>query len=136
MNKTGGVPFKEKFFFSLGDFFGGAGGMITAVYAVYLAFNGLPPEMWGSILLIAKIWDAVTDPMMGVISDNTRSKYGRRRPYLFIGGVTVIFAMIMLFIPLYGLESVWFKFFFYLLAYLIYSTVSTIIGVPYSAMLN
>jgi Na+/melibiose symporter-like transporter len=130
------VPPKEKFFFALGDFFGGAGGMITAVYAVFLAFNGLEAWAWATIILIAKTWDAVTDPWMGLISDNTRGRFGRRRPYIFLGGLLIIISMALLFLPLYKLNFEWVKFFIYLFSYLVFATVSTIISVPYQAMLN
>jgi Na+/melibiose symporter-like transporter len=83
--------------------------------------------------MIAKIWDAVTDPVMGIISDNTRTKWGRRRPYLFAGGICLVFSLGLLFLPLYALESPWFRYFVYLLAYLIYNSVSTMIHVPYSS---
>jgi Na+/melibiose symporter-like transporter len=132
--KIGG---KERLFAALGDFFGGgAGSMITTVYVVYLAINGLSAGLAASIVMIAKIWDAVTDPMMGVISDNTRGKYGRRRPYIFAGGLLVIFSFALLFMPLYKVESEIFTYAFYLFAYLVFSTVSTVISVPYSALLT
>jgi Na+/melibiose symporter-like transporter len=132
--KIGG---KERLFAALGDFFGGgAGSMITTVYVVYLAINGLSAGLAASIVMIAKIWDAVTDPMMGVISDNTRSKHGRRRPYIFAGGLLVIFSFALLFMPLYRFDNVWFIYGFYLFAYLVFSTVSTVISVPYSALLT
>ncbi len=48
---------------------------------------GLPPATVGAILMICRIWDAITNPLMGVISDNTRTRWGRRRPYLVIGAI-------------------------------------------------
>ncbi|MDR1906385.1 MAG: MFS transporter, partial [Clostridiales bacterium] len=130
------VSRKESFFFALGDFFGGAGSLVTTVYVVYLAINGLNPGLAASIVMIAKIWDAVTDPLMGVISDNTRSKWGRRRPYIFAGGLLILLSFTLLFMPLYAMESQWLKYGLYLIAYLVFSTVSTIISVPYSALLT
>jgi Na+/melibiose symporter-like transporter len=41
----------------------------------------------GMVLLFPKLWDVVSDPIMGVISDRTRSRWGRRRPYLLFGAV-------------------------------------------------
>jgi Na+/melibiose symporter-like transporter len=73
---------------------------------------------------------------MGVISDNTRTRWGRRRPYIFAGGILIIFSFALLFLPLYTLQNVNVKFAVYLVAYLVYSTVSTIIAVPYQAMLT
>ncbi|MDR2634415.1 MAG: MFS transporter, partial [Clostridiales bacterium] len=131
------ISFKERFSFALGDFFGGgAGSLVTTVYVVYLALNGLSTGLAASIAMIAKIWDAVTDPLMGVLSDNTRTRFGRRRPYIFAGGLMVILSFALLFLPLYGMETMWVKYVIYLLAYLVFSTVSTVISVPYSALLT
>lgn len=49
---------------------------------------GINPALLGIILMILRAWDAITDPIMGNISDNTRSRWGRRRPYLFIGAIS------------------------------------------------
>lgn len=125
---------KEKLAFAGGDLFGGgAQSLVATVYLVFLVMNGLSATLAGSIIMIAKIWDAVTDPVMGIISDNTRTKWGRRRPYLFAGGICLVFSFGLLFLPLYALESPWFRYFVYLLAYLIYNSVSTMIHVPYSS---
>lgn len=129
------VPLSEKLFFGAADLYGGgAMALITAVYLVFLVNNGLAIGLAGVIVAIAKIWDAVTDPFMGVISDNTRTKWGRRRPYMFAGGFLVILSFLLLFLPLNKVNSVALKFSVYLFAFLFYSTLSTIINVPYSAM--
>ena len=78
------LPFKVKFFY------GGIEGGITVVWGVFSFFFlffltdvvGINPATAGTIMLIAGIWDAVTDPFAGIISDRTKSKWGRRRPYL------------------------------------------------------
>ncbi|MDR3216888.1 MAG: MFS transporter [Clostridiaceae bacterium] len=131
------ISLKERFSFALGDFFGGgAGSLVTTVYVVYLALNGLSPGLAASIAMVAKIWDAITDPLMGVLSDNTRTRFGRRRPYIFAGGLLVILSFALMFLPLYGMNNMWGKYVIYLLAYLAFSTVSTVISVPYSALLT
>ena len=48
---------------------------------------GMHPFRVGNVLLAARIWDAITDPFMGWLSDNTKSRWGRRRPYLFLGAI-------------------------------------------------
>ena len=48
---------------------------------------GLPAALAGLAVMVAKIWDAVTDPVMGYISDRTISRLGRRRPYLLYGAI-------------------------------------------------
>jgi len=129
------VPLKEKLFFGCADVYGGgAQALVAAVYLVFLVNNGLPIAQAGAIVMIAKIWDAVTDPLMGLISDNTRTKWGRRRPYIFAGGFLVILSFGLLFLPLYGMQSAGLKFFIYTITYMFYNTVSTVINVPYSSM--
>lgn len=48
---------------------------------------GIGPAVVGGVLMIGRLWDAATNPLMGAISDNTRSRWGRRRPYLFFGAI-------------------------------------------------
>jgi Na+/melibiose symporter-like transporter len=129
------LKMKEKLAFSVGELYGsGATSLVAAVYLVFLVLNGLSPTAAASIIMLAKIWDAITDPAMGIITDNTRTKWGRRRPYLFVGAFLLIFSLAMLFMPLNALKSNVFKYFIYMLSYLIYNTLSTMINVPYLAM--
>src|ERR687892_486574 len=50
---------------------------------------GLSAFWLGTIMIVPRLWDAVSDPIMGHISDNTRTRWGRRRPYILIGGISV-----------------------------------------------
>lgn len=59
-----------------------------------LVFNiglGVSPIYLGLAQLVPRLWDAVTGPLAGYISDNTRSRWGRRRPYIFLGGIATGF---------------------------------------------
>lgn len=117
------------------DFFGGgAQALVTAVYAVFLTMNGVPIALAGVIVAIAKAWDAINDPLIGVLSDNTRTRFGRRKPFIAVGGALVVFSFMLLFLPLYGVDRVWIKFSIYLFSYLVYSTVSSIVLVPYYSL--
>ena len=129
------VSIKEKSIFASADFFGGGGQTIVAV--IYLIFLtnvvGINPAWAGVVIMISKIWDAISDPLMGVISDNTRSKHGRRKPYIFAGGIILIFSMALLWYPVtFGTEVGLIV--YVTITYLLYSTVSTMIAVPYSSM--
>ncbi|MEI6578069.1 MAG: MFS transporter [Eubacteriales bacterium] len=129
------LSMKEKLAFSVGELYGsGATSLVATVYLVFLVLNGLSATAAASIIMLAKIWNAVSDPAMGIISDNTRSKWGRRKPYLFVGAFLLIFSLALLFMPLNALKSNAFKYFIYLLAYLIYDVVSTMINVPYLSL--
>lgn len=94
---------------------------------------GVSPWLAGVALLLPRLWDAFTDPLMGVISDRTKSKMGRRRPYLLVGGVMLGFSIMALFSAPTGgseVEKAVYVFAMYFLA----STAITIFDVPYSAM--
>ncbi len=89
---------------------------------------GMDPRLVGLIAAIPRIVDAMTDPMMGYISDNTRSRYGRRRPYIFWGAISagIIFAL-MWQLPAGHSQSFYFWTFltaacFFFCAYTVYAT--------------
>ncbi len=89
---------------------------------------GMNPALVGLIAFVPRIIDAITDPMMGYISDNTRSRFGRRRPYIFVGAILsgIIFALMWQLYPGYS-ERFYFWFFltascFFFCAYTIYAT--------------
>ena len=85
---TGGhVPFWEKVAFGIGGMCNDFMGNVIMVLAMPI-FNiglGLDARLVGIALSIPKFWDAITDPIMGNISDNTRSRFGRRKPYMLAG---------------------------------------------------
>jgi sugar (glycoside-pentoside-hexuronide) transporter len=125
----------EGFAFASGDMFGGgAQTMIAFFYLRFLTdFVGISPALAGSIIAVARIWDAVSDPLMGVITDNTRSRFGRRKPYFLVGFFGILAAVFLLWYPVQfsnpGARAA-----FVLVTYLFYSTIQTIVMVPYSAM--
>jgi GPH family glycoside/pentoside/hexuronide:cation symporter len=89
---------------------------------------------WAGIAVMAgKIWDAVTDPVMGYISDRTLSRWGRRRPYLLFGAVPILFAMWLFFSapetanP--ALLVAW-----AVVTLMLLNTASTVINIPYSSL--
>lgn len=104
-------------------------------YAFYLVeIVGLRPALAGLVPLLGRFIDAITDPLMGRISDRTRSIMGRRRPYLIIGA------------PLFGLSfaALWWptsysselgQFTYYSSVYILFSLSLTMVAVPYLALL-
>lgn len=135
MNYVEKIPLKEKIFYGAGDICGGGSStLMSVVLLVYLnKVLGIPTAIASSIILISKLWDAVSDPLMGLISDNTRTKFGRRKPFLILGGFLLLLAMIILFFPINS-DSMTFKIIYSTVAYLFYSTASTIAQVPYSSL--
>ena len=125
----------EKAFFALADFYGGGGqALIGVLYFFFLTdIIGLAPALAGIVTLISEIWDAISDPLMGIIGDNTRTKMGRRRPYLLVGGCLLVVAFSLIFLPI-GQMDEGFKFIYCAATYLIYNTVSTMILVSYNSL--
>lgn len=125
---------REMITFASGDLFGGGAQLVIAFF--YLRFLTdvvrINPILAGTVVLLSKVWDAVSDPIMGTISDNTRTKYGRRKPYLLSGFFLILVAFTLLwYAP--NLESQVAKFAFVVFSYMFFSTVSTIVMVPYTA---
>ncbi len=100
----------------------------------YVQVLGLSGSLAGLALSVTMFWDAVTDPVMGHITDNTRSRYGRRHPYILGGGIFLAVAFFFLWsIPGFvkGPQAI---FWYLLVMNLIVKTASTIFGVPYIAL--
>ena len=91
----------EKFFFAFADLYGGGGQALIGVLYFFFLTNviGLEPILAGAVTLISEIWDAVSDPLMGIIGDNTRTSMGRRRPYIIISGCLLVVAFELIFLP-------------------------------------
>lgn len=93
----------------------------------------IPAALAGLALFGSRVFDIITDPIMGIISDRTHTRWGRRRPYLLLGGVTVAISLAFLFsAPLY--ESMYARLAYVMGLFIIVQTGVTIFMVPYYAM--
>lgn len=105
---------------------------------------GLSAFWLGVILIIPRLWDALSDPVIGHLSDNTRTRWGRRRPYLLIGGVLVaVFFVIMWWIPKGETVHGWFpteagfqafQLVYILITLLLFFTAVNIFEIPHGAL--
>ncbi|MFA9397643.1 MAG: MFS transporter [Clostridiaceae bacterium] len=127
---------KSKLCYGCGDMF--AGGAFLVIGLLFLNFLTdiveLSPLLAGSIFLVGKIWDAVSDPLMGVLSDRTRSKYGRRRVYFLAGILPIFVSFSMLWVSL-NTNSQITLFVYYLFTYIFFNTVFTMVMIPYNSLL-
>lgn len=129
------VPFGEKVIYGAGDIFGG--GQAAFLSVILLAFFtniiGIEAAIASTIIMASKLWDAVSDPTMGIISDSSRLKLGKRKPFMILGGILIPFGLAFLFAPINGFGAtnkiVWMVF-----AYIAYCTISTVSQVPFMSM--
>ena len=128
------VPFSQKVAFGIGMF---ANQMFPAILGIFmvvlvedLKFTGL---MWGMIYLFPRLFDAITDPLMGFISDNTKSKWGRRRQYVLIGGIIMGVSYVFMW-QLFKENTVEYNFWYFFFWSVIFYLGLTFFSVPYVAM--
>lgn len=74
-------------------------GLATLAMPIFNIEVGLAPALVGAVLMAARLLDAFSDPLMGFISDNTRSRWGRRRPYLFLGAILCALLYPLIWLP-------------------------------------
>ncbi|MDO4572466.1 MAG: MFS transporter [Clostridia bacterium] len=129
------LSFRTKLCFAMGDIYsGGFFNLINFFYAYFLTdVMRINPVWAGAIFTVSKIWDAVTDPLMGVISDRTKSRWGRRRPYFLWGIPLILLSFTLMWFPLSGGTEAS-RVLFFALAYMLANTVATFVQVPFLSM--
>lgn len=124
------VPFVQKASFGAGHLVNNLmpGALGIFMFFLLTAF-GMDPFLAGLLGGLPRLFDAITDPIMGFISDNTKSRYGRRRPYIFVGAIVsgVLFALLW---QLDAENSQMFNFWYFLGFSLLYLIGNTIFATP------
>jgi GPH family glycoside/pentoside/hexuronide:cation symporter len=147
---------KTKILYGSGDFgFSLTDTVIGVLYAIFLTdVIGIPARYAAMVFLVGRVWDFVNDPLIGYISDRTRTRWGRRRPFLLFGFIPFAFAYSLLWInytkleffgrvqgtvqnmisggsgDAFGITAV----LFFASAYIIYETLATFVYMPYFAL--
>jgi len=126
---------RKKLAFASCDIFGGGSfNIVNFLYPGFLALTvGINPFWISFIMLISRVWDAITDPLMGYISDHTKSKLGKRRIYMVIASPFVLISMYLLFFP-FSFSSTTLRIIAVLLSYLVFVTVQTSVMIPYYSL--
>lgn len=128
------VPFGQKVAFGLGML---ANQMFPAALGIFMVVLvqdlGFPGWMWGILFFLPRVYDSITDPIMGFITDNTRSVWGRRRHYVFLGAVIMGISFVAMW-QLNREDGLEYNFMYFLLWSFVFYTGLTIFSVPYVAM--
>ena len=128
------VPFGQKIAFGIGML---ANQMFPAALGIFMVVLvqdlGFPGWMWGVIYFFPRIFDCFTDPIMGFISDNTKSRWGRRRQYVIFGGLMMGIAFIIMW-QLFRENGVDYNFVYFMIWSFVFYLGLTIFSVPYVAM--
>ena len=128
------VPFSQKVAFGIGML---ANQMFPAALGIFMVILvqglGMSPVLWALIFFIPKLIDALTDPLMGYISDHTNSRWGKRRPYVFVGAIISGLSFMMMW-QLYATNTEMYNFYYFLFWVCVFWIGMTIFGVPYVAM--
>jgi glycoside/pentoside/hexuronide:cation symporter, GPH family len=134
------LNFTTKLAYGAGDM----GPAITANISVFFLLPfftnvaGLPAGLAGSILMIGKIFDAINDPIIGIMSDRTRSGWGRRLPWIFYGTIPFgILFFLQWIVPHFSTNDAvndWWLFSYYVLIGILSNTAFTAVNMPYIAL--
>ncbi len=127
---------KRKLGYACGDIYGGGSFLIfSMLFMNFLVIvEGMSVVLATIVIFVGKLWDAITDPIVGNLSDKTRTRFGRRRIYFLIGILPVLASFVMLWYS-FGIEGETGKFIYYMFAYMFFGTAFTIVMVPYNAIL-
>ncbi len=133
---THGIKFKDKLGYALGDM----GGLLT--FSIIGAFQnkfytdvlGISPSKIVVLILVARIWDAVNDPIWGAFIDSRKpTKYGRFRPYIMWFSIPLAVAAVLMFTVIPNLSEAKYLLFAYI-TYIFYGMMYTAVNIPYGSL--
>lgn len=129
------LPLKNKLSFGAGDLGGSMAATIVGLFYLYYLTDvvKLRPALAGAAILIGKVWDAVSDPLVGYLSDKTVSRWGRRRVYLLFGAMPFGLTFFMLWMVPRGWSETE-VFIYSTAAFILHMTAFTIVQVPYQTL--
>ncbi|ACB51847.1 probable sodium/galactoside symporter protein [Crocosphaera subtropica ATCC 51142] len=134
------LHFTTKLAYGAGDFGPAIAANILVFYLLFFFTNvaGLPPGLAGSILMIGKISDAINDPIVGVLSDKTRTRWGRRLPWILGGMIPfALFYSLQWIIPQFSDDlsaNRWGLFAYYVIIGIFFNIAYTTVNLPYTAL--
>lgn len=129
------LPWSARLGYGVGDFALNMFWQGTGFYLLFFYTDviGLPNTLAGIVFAIGGLWDAITDPAMGIIAERTNSRWGAYRPYLLLGSIPLAASFILIFIVPGGLEGIPLTV-TVLTALIFFKTSYTIVSIPYSTL--
>jgi oligogalacturonide transporter len=114
---------------------GGVGQVISMYYLTFLLYVvQLSPMQAGLVTGIGRVWDGITDPLMGVVVDRTKSRFGACRFWMLVGVIPIFAAYFMLW-HFFGIPGNTGRFVYYIFVYMFWSTALTVVLIPYESLL-
>lgn len=136
MEKEKTLSKKSILAYGFGEFSRQGSGIVQSTFLLFYLVNyaGLKATYVGIMMMLAKIWDAINDPIMGTIVDNTNSKYGKVRPYLLYCSIPSGLFLLMLFAVPSGMSDLA-KMIWVTVAYVGTGMLMTMVDVPYNTLM-
>lgn len=128
------IPLWQKIVYGSGDLgFSMNNSIVTAFFSIFMVtVGGMPPGLVAIIFIIGRSWDFINDPIVGHLSDRTRTRWGRRRPFLLFGAIPFGLSFILLWLsPNLSQTGL---IIYYSVAYIIYEAMATAVYMPYYAL--
>jgi GPH family glycoside/pentoside/hexuronide:cation symporter len=134
MEEKDKLPLWRKIIYGSGDLgFSLNNSIITAFFSVFMVtVVGMPPGLVAIIFIVGRSWDFINDPIIGHLSDRTRTRWGRRRPFLLFGAIPFGLSFALLWLgPDFNRTGL---IIYYSLAYIVYEALATTVYMPYFAL--
>lgn len=125
-----------KILYGTGDFgYSLNNSIIAAFFPIFMMdVVGISPALAAAALFVGRSWDYINDPLVGYFSDRTRTRWGRRRPFLLFGALPFALTFILLWVKPDFVTSTTGLVIFYAAAYMIYEASATLVYMPYFAL--
>jgi len=135
-NASGKLSFGTKALFGSGEIVSVMSSTAISLFFLYYLTDvvGIPPVIAGLVFAIGRCWDAIFDPIVGMISDRTQTKWGRRRPFFLISALPIGILFFLIWFP-YSAQETWALMLCYTVAYVLFMTSLASFYIPYLSLI-